>query len=154
MNRVFAAAIALLGMAGCLETPQTPDDVRSHSWTTTSTITVNRSVDTTISTVSRRARTCLNFGVTTQWIGPAMLANVNDSYRTSRQGNSLIMEHFNPDNIGSPGWYPYIVADVAQTGAGTTVTTYAGPGNGVFVEAIQSWANGDMSPCPADDLFG
>lgn len=153
MKKVLALGAALTLVAGCLQTPQTPAEVRTHPWTNAESVTVSRSASSAMNTIANRARSCLNFTVQTSITRMGQMSAVlSDSYRTRREGNTLVMEHNNPANVGNPGWYPYLVTDVAATGAGTQVTTYAGPGNGIFVDAIQAWARGDTSPCPRTDI--
>ncbi|MCK0096096.1 hypothetical protein MWU60_10990 [Yoonia sp. F2084L] len=153
MKKALSFCAAFLVVAGCIQAPQTPDEVRVHPWTNEQAIDVNRSASAAIGTITNRARACMNFTVQTSITKPGqMSAILSDSYRTSRQGNSLVIEHNNPNNLGNPGWYPYLVADVTSTASGARATTYAGPGNGWIVDAIQAWAAGDTAPCPRTDF--
>ncbi|SFS21034.1 hypothetical protein [Yoonia litorea] len=154
MKRFALAAIAAVTLSGCLSFPTTPEELRSHSGVRTETIEVNRSASAAMSTISNRGRSCLNFGSQTQITrGMTMNAIFTDNYRTRREGNSFIVEHMSPNNVGDPGWYPRVLADVVATGSGARVTTYAPIGDGVFTRAIQAWARGDTTPCPRNDLF-
>lgn len=153
MRKTLFALTMVATTAGCLQVPQTPAEVRTHPWTKPQTASVNRSASAAMNTIANRARSCLNFTMQTSITRSGqMSALIRDSYRTRREDSSLVMEHNNPANIGNPGWYPYLVADVTSTGSGSQVTTYASPGNGVFVDAIQAWARGDTTPCPRTDL--
>lgn len=154
MRSIFASVAALVLLTGCLSFPTTPEEVRNHSAMRTDTIEVNRSANAVMSTITNRGRSCLNFSARTQLLKPGQMnAIFNDSYRTRVEGRSLVVEHNSPNNIGNPGWYPRVVADVVSTGSGARVTTYAPIGDGVFTRAIQAWASGDTTPCPRSDLF-
>lgn len=158
----FLWPAAFLALAGCLSFPQTPDELRSHSMTRGDSVQVSRSASAAFGTITSRARYCLNFGMRTQITrmggspGAGMNAIFNDSYRTrtERSGSrrTLIIEHYSPNNVGNPGWYPRVVADIVPAGGGATVRTYAPIGDGVFTNAIKAWAAGNTKPCPRDDL--
>ena len=153
MKRILIAAAAATSLAGCLSFPTTTDELRGFSGVRSETIEVNRSASAVLTTITRRGQQCLNFGSRTQMISMTMNAIFTDNYRTRREGNSLVIEHNSPNNVGDPGWYPRVLADVTSTGSGARVTTYHPIGDGVFTDAIQSWARGDTTPCPAEDLF-
>lgn len=150
----FLFVLAAVALSGCLQFPQTPSEVRGHSMVRSETIEVTRSASAALSTISSRARSCLNFGARQQLTRMGQMnAIFVDDYRTRIEGRSLIVEHMSPNNVGNPGWYPRVVADVIATGSGARVTTYAPVGDGVFTRAIQAWARGDTAPCPRTDLF-
>lgn len=153
MRRIIACLATCTALAGCLSFPQTTDELRGYPGVRSETIAVNRSVSAVLSTITSRAQSCLNFGSRTQMVSMTMNAVFQDNYRTKREGNSLVIEHMSPQNVGDPGWYPRLVADVTSTGSGAQVTTYTPIGDGVFTRAIQAWARGDTSPCPRNDLF-
>ena len=153
MKRTLVAAIAATALTGCLSFPTTTDELRGYSGVRSETIEVNRSAGAVLSSITSRGQQCLNFGSRTQMVSMTMNAIFTDSYRTQREGSSLVVEHNSPNNVGNPGWYPRVLADVSSSGSGARVTTYAPIGDGVFTRAIQSWARGDMTPCPANDLF-
>ena len=153
MRRILTALAACTVLAGCFSFPQTTNELRGYPGVRSETITVNRSASAVLSTITSRGQACLTFGSRTQMISMTMNAIIDDNYRTRREGNSLVVEHMSPNNVGSPGWYPRVLADVVSTGSGAQVTTYAPVGDGVFTRAIQAWARGDTSPCPRNDLF-
>lgn len=154
MRRILLAAAACATLAGCLSVPQTTAELRGHSMVRSETIDVGRSASAAFSTIANRSRSCLNFGSHTQLTrAGTMNANFIDHYRTRTEGRSLVLEHNSPNNVGNPGWYPRLVADVTPTATGARITTYAPIGDGIFVRAIQAWARGDTSPCPRNDLF-
>lgn len=159
MRSTLASGAALVLLAGCLSFPTTPEELRNHSVARAETIETSRSASVAMNTIANRARACLNFGATTQITrmggspGQGMNAIFRDSYRTRVEGRSLIVEHNSPNNVGNPGWYPRVLADVVPNGSGARVTTYAPIGDGVFTRAIQAWARGDTTPCPKTDLF-
>ena len=153
MKRIFAATVAAFALAGCLSFPTTPEELRVHSGVRTETIEVNRSASAVLSTLTNRGRQCMNFNSRTQMISMTMNAIFTDSYRTKREGNSFIVEHMSENNVGNPGWYPRVMADVLSTSSGARVTTYAPIGDGATTRVIQAWARGDTSECPVDDWF-
>lgn len=154
MRSVLTSVAATLLLAGCLSFPTTPEELRNHGGSISSSVEVNRSASAVMSTIRNRGRSCINFSSQTQMIKPGQMnAIFNDSYRTRAEGNTFVVEHNSPNNIGNPGWYPRVVADVESTGSGSRVTTYAPIGDGVFTRAIQAWARGDTTPCPRNDLF-
>ena len=158
MKKSLFAFAAALGLAACMTAPQTPEDVRSHSMARSETITVARSPSAVMSTIANRGRSCLNFDSQTQMTRMGQMnANFFDHYRTRTEGRTLVVEHRSPNMVTSEGfydeWYPRVVADVVPATGGARVTTYAPIGDGVFVDAIQAWAQGDTTPCPRVDLF-
>lgn len=153
MKRFVLAAVAAVSLAGCLSFPTTPEELRSHSGVRTETIEVNRSAAAVLRTLTNKGRECMTFNSRTQMVSMTMNAIFTDSYRTKREGNSFIVEHFSENNVGNPGWYPRVMADVVSTGSGARVTTYAPIGDGATTDVIQAWARGDTSECPVDDWF-
>ncbi|WP_342076711.1 hypothetical protein [Yoonia sp. SS1-5] len=154
MMKKLVLAAACTTLAGCLSFPQTTDELRNHTGVRSETIEVARSASAVMSTIANRGRSCMNFGSHTQMTrGITMNANFFDNYRTRTEGRSFVVEHNSPNNVGNPGWYPRVMADVVPTASGARVTTYAPIGDGVFTRAIQAWAKGDTKPCPRIDLF-
>ena len=152
---VFAGA-ALLLLTGCLKFPETPQETRSM--TRGQSVDVARSSSSVMSTLASRGRACLNFGVSTSITriggspGQGMSANFQGNYRARVSGRTLVVEHNSPNNVGNPGWYPRIVADVIPVSGGSRVTVHAPPGEGMIVRSIHAWAQGNTRPCPRTDI--
>lgn len=151
-----AGTAAVLLLAGCLKFPETPQELRSM--TGSETVEVSRSPSSVMSTLASRGKACLTLGVSTSITsvggppGQGMMASFQDSYRTRVSGRTFIVEHNSPNNIGSPGWYPRIVANVTAVAGGSRVTVHAPFGEGDKVDAIQSWVRGDTRPCPRNEI--
>ena len=152
--KLLAVASLVLMASGCLKAPEDTQALRTHSMVRATTVTVPRSPSAALSTMVSRASQCLDFGSHTQVVGPTMNANIFETYKPYREGNSLVVLYSTPNDPINKGFYPRVVSDVTPgPNGGATVTTYAPMGMGNMISAIHAWAAGDTGPCPKDDWF-
>ena len=162
MKKTVFSIAALMALAGCLSVPQTTQDLRemTPALVAKSTSDTAQSPSAVVATFARLGPQCLTYSRNQTWTrtgaagGTVAVFNHNWRTKIERQGSvqSLVIEQYSPQDIGSPGWYPIIVADVTPKGSGSALAITAARGYGDFVNAITAWSQGNTRPCPVRDL--
>lgn len=155
MRRILL--IAPLALAACFSTPQTVAELKSNPLVRDSSVQVARSPSAVMASLtSSRANACLNYTYNGPYTsGPFAFdgGEYPQSFRSRRVSSGLVLEH-KVHNVNPPvDWYPAVAVDVTGTGSGTRVTVHVPFGHGNIAEAIKSYAQGNVRPCPRDDVL-
>lgn len=151
---IFAAPLAL---AACFSNPATVGELKSHPFVKNSTVQVPRSPSAVMASLtSSRANACLNFTYNGMYSSGPFAFDAGEypqSYRSRRSSTGLVLEHRVFNVNPAVDWYPRVVVDVAASGGGTALSVHVPFGDGYIADAIKSYAQGNMRPCPRDEVL-
>lgn len=145
--------VGFAALAGCGTVPQNRQQYIKSGGVTKDTVTIHRSLNAVLASVSVGVRKCV--GIDTQTSGTFTSRDTTTSYiqikRVSSRKAELTLRQTDSNGIGQPkGGYYFMAADLNARGRSAAKITfyhYDSSGQNTLVAAIKHWANGEDHAC-------